>query len=116
MNNFRKLNVWKKGVSLATIIYEHTNTFPEHERYGLSSQMRRSVVSIGSNVAEGAGRESKNEFRHFLNYAMGSCYELETQLIIARNLNYVNGSDFKQILVRIIEIQKMLYTLIKSLQ
>lgn len=79
MNNFRNLDVWDKAVELATVVYQNTENFPKAELYGLTSQMRRSAVSISSNIAEGAGRGSKNEFKQFLNISTGSCYELETQ-------------------------------------
>ncbi|HET6528136.1 MAG TPA: four helix bundle protein [Balneolaceae bacterium] len=115
MNNFRKLNVWKKAIKLATAIYEQTDTFPKEERYGLTSQMRRCAVSVGSNIAEGAGRGSGKEFRQFLNIATGSCYELETQLIISRNLNYIGKSEFKTINSSVVEIQKMLHSLKKAI-
>jgi len=115
MNNFRELNVWKKAVELATRIYRETNLYPKHERYGLTSQIRRSSVSISSNIAEGAGRRSKKEFRQFLDIATGSCYELETQLIISRNLNYLSGEIFEAMIHSLTEIQKMIYSLIKSL-
>lgn len=116
MNNFRKLNVWQKAVALSTVIYNQTKSFPRDERFGLVSQMRRSVVSVSSNIAEGAGRESKKEFKHFLNIAIGSCYELETQLIISTNLDYVNQSEFGNINDSVIEVEKMLYALIQSLK
>ena len=80
MNNFRKLKIWKRSISLATDVYDITNQFPKSELYGITSQVRRSVVSISSNIAEGAGRQSQKEFIQFLNIAKGSCYELETQL------------------------------------
>lgn len=85
MNNFRNLEVWNKVVELATYVYQITESFPKAEKYGLTSQMRRSAVSISSNIAEGAGRGSEKEFNHFLNISTGSCYELETQLLFHRN-------------------------------
>lgn len=115
MNNFRNLNVWKKAINLATTVYKVTNKFPVEERYGLISQLRRCVVSIGSNIAEGAGRESKKEFRQFLNIAIGSCYELETQITISRNLEYLNKEDFTTVIDEVVEIQKMIFSLRKSL-
>lgn len=88
MNNFRNLDVWDKAVELATYAYKMTESFPKAEKYGLMSQMRRSAVSISSNIAEGAGRDSKKEFNQFLNISTGSCYELETQLTISQNLKF----------------------------
>ncbi len=115
MNNFRKLRVWSKAVNLATNIYKLTELFPQHEVYGLTSQIRRCTVSIGSNIAEGAGRGSSKEFKQFLNIATGSCYELETQLTISKNLGYINETDFNSLIKYVVEIQKMLHSLKKSL-
>lgn len=115
MNNFRELNVWKKAVDLATKIYKITEEYPKEEIYGLTSQTRRCTVSISSNIAEGAGRRSRKEFRQFLDIATGSCYELETQLIISQNLSYIDNDSFETILESLVEIQKMIYALVKSL-
>lgn len=93
MNNFRNLNVWQDAVDLATQVYDETETFPKHERYALTSQVRRCSVSISSNIAEGAGRRSKKEFQHFLDIATGSCYELETQLRIAKRQGYLEDES-----------------------
>ncbi|HLR26554.1 MAG TPA: four helix bundle protein [Fodinibius sp.] len=90
-------------------------TIQKYELYGLVSQMRRCSVSISSNIAEGAGRGSKKEFRHFLDIATGSCYELETQLIISHNLNYLDNKNKETVSEALTEIQKMLYALTKSL-
>ena len=116
MNNFRELSVWQKAVDIATKIYEVTDQFPKREDYGITSQLRRSAVSISSNIAEGAGRRSKKEFRQFLDFATGSCYELETQLTISKNLNYINDVIFEHLKNALTEIQKMLYALIKTLE
>jgi len=115
MNNFKKLNVWKKAIELATNIYKETEYFPNDELYGLTSQIRRCTVSISSNIAEGAGRQSKKEFRHFLNIAAGSCNELETQLIISSNLEYIEEANSEHLQNSIIEIRKMLYALKSSI-
>jgi four helix bundle protein len=115
MNNFRNLDVWNKAVELATYVYQMTESFPKAETYGLISQMRRSAISISSNIAEGAGRESKKEFNQFLNISTGSCYELETQLTISQNLNFLNDAEYEDIKEKLIEIQKMLYALRQSL-
>ena len=116
MNDFRKLKVWKKAVQLATDIFKTTEKYPKSELYGLTSQIRRSVVSISSNIAEGAGRGSQKEFQQFLNISMGSCYELETQLTISRNLEYVGEKDFIKLRRELVEIQKMLYSLVKRIR
>ncbi|PWN06608.1 four helix bundle protein [Rhodohalobacter mucosus] len=115
MNNFRKLKIWKKSIDLATDIYDVTNQFPKTERYGITSQIRRSVVSISSNIAEGAGRHSQKEFSHYLNIAKGSCYELETQLLISRNLKFLNAESFTELEAELVKIEKMIYTVIKKI-
>ncbi|SRR6056297_257763 len=114
MDNFRNLIVWKRSVSLATDIYKVTINFPNIESYGLTAQIRRSSVSISSNIVEGAGRKSTRSFAHFLGISYGSAYELETQILIAKNLKYLNEEDFKLLYSEINEIQKMLYVLEKK--
>ena len=89
MHNYKKLDVWKESVNLVTEIYLLTDNFPDKEKFGLVSQINRCAVSIPSNIAEGAGRSSKKEFSLFLGYALGSSFELETQLIISNNLNLI---------------------------
>lgn len=81
MNRYKNLEIWKRSVALATEVYELTNSFPQEEKYGIIAQIRRCAVSVPSNVAEGAGRGSKKDFKRFLNIAYGSIYELETQLV-----------------------------------
>lgn len=114
MDNFRSLIVWKRSVELATEIYKMTTDFPNNELYGLTSQIRRSAVSISSNIAEGAGRRSKKEFANFLGISYGSACELETQLLIAKNLEYLKEDDFETLFKELNEIQKMLYVLEKK--
>jgi len=89
-HNYRKLEIWKKSTKLATSIYQLTQYYPKHEIYGIVSQMRRSAVSISSNIAEGAGRSYSKEFSRFLRIAYGSACELETQLLISQNLNFIS--------------------------
>ncbi len=115
MHNYKELSVWNKSVVLATDVYKLSSRFPKSEQYGLTSQIRRSAVSISSNIAEGAGRSTNKDFARFLHIANGSSYELETQLIISKNLQYLNQSDFKSLHDSLIEIQKMLYTFIKKI-
>ncbi len=111
MNQYRNLKVWQKAVELATDVYRISGSFPKEETYGLTSQIRRSVVSIASNIAEGAGRNHKNEFVQFLSIAYASAYELETQLIIAKNLKFLSNPDFELLIKAVEEVQKMLYGL-----
>lgn len=116
MNRYKNLNIWKRAVALATKIYKGTSCFPKEEKFGLTSQVRRCVVSVSSNIAEGAGRNSEKEFKHFLSIAYGSSCELETQMIIAQNLKFLNESEGKEILDEINEIQKMIYSFSKTLK
>ncbi|QED37785.1 four helix bundle protein [Antarcticibacterium arcticum] len=89
----KDLDVWKKSMDLVEEIYRVTKEFPDHERYGLTNQIRRSAVSIPSNIAEGSGRKGDKELLQFLSFALGSLAEVETQLIIAVRLVYVNEID-----------------------
>ena len=115
MNRFKDLNVWQKAMDLTTEVYRITEKFPQAEKFGLISQINRSVVSIPSNIAEGAGRNSKKEFSHFLSIAIGSAFELETQLLIAQNLKYISGDKPKALVTELSNIQNMLFGLKKSL-
>ncbi len=116
MHNYKELTVWQRSVDLATAIYKSTSGFPRSELYGITSQIRRCAVSISSNIAEGAGRSTDRDFVRFLHIANGSSYELEAQLIISNKLSYLNQSDFNKLNNSLIEIQKMLYTLIKRIE
>lgn len=116
MHKFKELVVWQKAVDLAIEIYKVTKHFPADERFGLTSQMNRCAVSVPSNIAEGAGRNTDGEFNHFLGIATGSSFEMETQLIIASKLNIINEDDFKQTSKGINEVQNMLFGLQKSLK
>ena len=111
MHQFKELKVWQKAVELATEVYSVTKNFPQEKKFGITPQVRRSVVSVSSNIAEGAGRNSKKEFKLFLNYAYGSCSELETQLTISNNLGFINDDRLAQLSESINEIQKMIYSL-----
>ncbi|MEQ8243153.1 four helix bundle protein [Fulvivirga sp.] len=115
MNNYKNLKVWQDAVSLAVNIYKTTNQFPKEELYGLTSQIRRSAVSIASNIAEGSGRNSKKEFNQFLGIAHGSSFELDTQLIIASEVGFLNQEEYLKLSQDLIEIQKMNSGLKKSL-
>jgi four helix bundle protein len=112
----KKLDVWREGVALATHIYQVTENFPKAETYGLTSQMRRSVVSVSSNIAEGAARSSPREFAQFLNIAGGSLSELDTQLEIACNLNFLTNAEKQEIDNKIDSIAIKLAGLIKHIK
>lgn len=111
---FRDLKVWQKSIELAKLVYEITKRMPDSERFGLMNQMRRAAVSIPSNIAEGSARQSRKDYIHFLIMARGSLAELETQLIVARELSFLPRSD--DTLERMREISRMLQGLITSLR
>ena len=115
MRTHKDLDVWKRGIKFVTDVYEITKSFHKEEQFGLTSQIRRSAVSIPSNIAEGAARRSKNEFRHFLYIALGSAAELETQLIISGNLGLILLPRQTELIEELNSISKMLQGLIKSL-
>ncbi|MFT5513466.1 MAG: four helix bundle protein [Bacteroidia bacterium] len=105
MRNFRTMHIWKESLELTTIIYDLVKVLPPEERYGLKSQITRSSVSIPSNIAEGCRRSNK-EFRHFLNIALGSSYELETQLIISSRIGLVDSETVKNVQLNLTTLQK----------
>jgi four helix bundle protein len=109
----KKLNAWKDSIDLVAKVYEITMTFPKNEEYGITSQIRRSAISVPSNISEGAGRDSKKEYVRFLNISIGSLSELETQIIIAQRLKYIDESS---IFDEIISIRKLLIGLKKYLK
>lgn len=112
----KKLEVWQEAMALVARIYNLTKEFPKSEAYGLSSQMRRSAISIPSNIAEGAARKSKAEFLQFLNIAQGSLSELDTQLELAYVLGYIDEKRQKETLAKLTTIFRMLSGLIRSLK
>ena len=116
MHKFKELSVWQKAVDLAVDVYQITKNFPSDERYGLRSQINRSVVSIPSNIAEGAGRNTDGEFRHFLGISVGSSFELETQLIIANKIGYIEKETVDMTVKKINDIQNMTFGLQKSIK
>ena len=113
MRKYKDLKFWIRSVDLTTEIYELTSKFPAEEKFGLISQMRRSSISISSNIAEGAGRSSDKDFKRFLDISYGSLYELQTHLIISNNLRFVDDELFEKVEREIIEIQKMVFTYAK---
>ena len=115
MKTYRDLIVWQKAMVLVTEIYKVSKSFPRREDYGLTSQLRRCAVSIPSNIAEGYGRNSRNEYIRFLQIASGSLYELQTQLEIAANLGYLKKDEFELLYESTREIERMLSVLIRRL-
>ena len=114
--SYRDLVAWQQAMDLVTAIYQITRCFPKEELYGLTSQLRRAAVSIPSNIAEGQGRRSAAEFRHFLGQARGSLMELETQVLIAERLCYVQRDPAAQILLQAAELGRVLNGLLYSLR
>jgi four helix bundle protein len=116
LQTYRDLIVWQKAKELALDAYKVTRGFPKEEQFGLISQIRRSAVSISSNIAEGYGRQSTVDYVRFLQISRGSLYELKTQLEIAHDLNYSDAATFQELQSLSLEIEKMLNTLIKKLK
>jgi four helix bundle protein len=116
MKDYKELEVWQKGVSLATSMYEVTRSFPDTEKFGLTSQIRRAAISVPANIAEGWGRGSTKEYVQFLLVARGSLLELETHLIVAERLGYLNADDSAAARGRVQSISMMLNRLITSLK
>ncbi|AKD02488.1 four helix bundle protein [Pontibacter korlensis] len=115
MHNFKELRVWKDSIELAKLVYKATALFPQDERYGLTSQINRAVVSVPSNIAEGAGRGSDKEFGQFLRIALGSAFELETQLILAESFGFVKQPQYSDLITKNEGVQKMLNGFINML-
>lgn len=116
MHNYKELNVLKRSIKLCATIYKLTANFPIEERFGLISQMRRASVSVPSNIAEGGGRRRDREFLQFLGVAHGSICELESQLYVSVELEFVDFEQIDSITSEITEIQKMLYALIQKFE
>ena len=113
MKTHKDLNVWQESIALVTLIYEKTKSFPKYELFSLTSQIRRSAISIPSNIAEGAARESNKEFLRFLFISQSSISELDTQLLIANNLNFLSKDDYVELAEKLVSIRKKLAGLIK---
>jgi len=114
LKSYKELIVWQKSMVLVKELYRLTESFPENEKYGLTSQMRRASISIPSNIAEGWGRLSRKNYVQFLRISRGSLFELETQILITKELNYINDSETIENLIT--EISKMLNSLIKKIE
>jgi four helix bundle protein len=115
-HSYRDLIVWQRAVAMVTEVYRATQSFPREETYGLTSQLRRSAVSVASNIAEGQGRISKPEFRQFLGMARGSLLEMETQIVIASNLGYISHRNAGRLANSSGEVSRLLHGLMQSLQ
>ena len=116
MKDFKELKVWQKAHELALSVYMVSKAFPRDEVYGLTSQLRRAVVSIGSNIAEGCGRRSDGEFARFLQIARGSASEVEYHLLLARDLKFMPESVHADLERKLVEVQRMLTSLVSVIQ
>lgn len=120
--NFRNYKVWQEAVDYATFVYKVTSKMPWFEKKGLCDQLQRAAVSISSNIAEGAARSSDADFAHFLDFALGSAFEVETQLTIAKNVGYFDNLDenldinFQELMDRVHSIERQLNGLIKTIR
>jgi len=116
IKTYRDLIVWQHGINLVYLVYQATNSFPKEEVYGLVSQIRRSSISIPSNIAEGFGRNSKQDYIRFLNISIGSLYELQTQLEISLKLKYISQKDYLCLFEKSRELERMFSSLTKKLK
>lgn len=112
MRDFRKYDIWIGAVSFATEVYKLTSTFPNFEIYGLRDQLQRAAVSISSNIAEGCSRESEKDFAHFLEMAIGSAFEVESQLLIAKNLSYITDEQYQNMINILSPTERKIHSLI----
>jgi len=116
MRTHKDLDIWKEGIELVKLVYKLTADFPDSEKFGLVSQMRRCVISIPSNLAEGAARSGKKEFMQFCYIALGSLSELETQIIISKELEFINSENYLKLSEQVDTIRKKLLNFIKYLK
>lgn len=117
VKSYKELLIWQKGIKIVVLIYKLTKDFPKEEMYALTSQLKRASVSVPSNIAEGFGRQTDKSFNHFLNISRGSLNEIETQLIIAKELDFVvHDNLFNEILFLIEEESKMINAFSKNLK
>lgn len=116
MHQFQKLTVWQKAMDLTILIYEFTKAFPDEEKFGLTSQMRRAGVSVPSNIAEGSGRNSDQQFIYHLGVAAGSASELFTQVLLAKSFKYINENEADELNSQLSHIINMTHRLQESLK
>lgn len=116
MRNFRKYDAWQNALQVVETIYRLTKCFSEDEKYGLTNQVRRAAVSIASNIAEGASRESEVDFARFLEISLGSAFEVETQILIANQLGYVTAENYEPLLNQLTILQKQINSLISKIR
>ena len=116
MRNYRDLQVWTKAHAVTLELYRLSRSFPREETYGLTSQLRRAAMSMGSNLAEGCGRRTSSELAHFVRIAMGSASELDYQLLLSRDLGYLKTDDYTRTTNKLTEVRKMLTSLLSKVE
>ena len=116
MHNFKELHIWQKSRVLVNEVYLLLANFPQDEKFGIAQQMKKAAISIPSNIAEGAGRSSDKDFNKFLDIAIGSAFELEAQLYLAFDLNFISSEQLKIILLKVEELEKMIHGFKKRLK
>lgn len=116
MHNFRKMTIWVSAMAFAKQTYSVVSRLPDSEKYGLVSQIRRCAISIPSNIAEGSSRSSNKEFAHFLKIALGSCFEIETQLLLSFDFGYISQTKSEDLLSKLIILQKSITKFLKTLE
>jgi len=116
IKTFRDIKIWQLSMELVTNIYKVTIDFPETEKYGLVSQLRRCSVSVPANIAEGFGRNSQGDFKRFVNISMGSLFEIQTQIEVAKNLNFITEEIFEKLYSDTREIERMMSSFIRTLK
>ena len=116
MRQYKKYTFWRDAIEFTIEVYNLTKEFPKHEVFGLASQMQRAASSIPSNIAEGAGRNTDADFAHFLDTAMGSAFEVDTQLLLSYRLNYITEEQFNKASAEIDSIQKRMYQFMQKLR
>lgn len=116
MQNYKDLKVWHKAHAVALLVYRATVKFPKVEMYGLTSQVRRAALSVAANIAEGSGKHSRSDFANFLNIALGSANETEYLLMLAKDLDYLDATEYEQLFTQINEVKAMLIALINKVR
>lgn len=116
MRDFHQLQIWQRSHKLTLAIYKATNRFPREEVYGLTSQLRRAISSVPTNICEGCGRKTNADFARFLQISVGSASEVEYELLLAHDLNYLTDNEYDNFNKEIVEIRKMLNNFIKKLE
>lgn len=115
MQNFRRLRVWQRAHALTLAIYRSTKSFPASERYGLTAQLRSAAISIAANIAEGCGHASDGSMRRYVQIATGSACEIESELLVARDLDYITATAADDLIGQVVEFRRMLISLLKAM-